>query len=231
MRLITENPSCKIDENTLMKDNTGKEKLVKLSDDPNIEKLLLGNPSDLVLSIGALKTIVANFAPHMAEEWILPMKTVKIQDKLVFIIDSPLIKASNFSIVEKAQMATRKTVKNTLTKPWLSSNSNEKTPKIPSKVDQTFTPERKLFNMGEDDDLFDTTLDTSSLENFGNQVDGSDDIIGKKNYFYFFVYHTECSKIRKKFQKSREKSHFPKAKSVLFHFRAPTFVYGFFQII
>ena len=177
MRLITENPNCKIDEKTLKDPG---EKLVKLSDDPNIEKLLLGNPSDLVLSIGALKTIVANFAPHMAEEWILPMKTVKIQGKLVFIIDSPLIKASNFSIVEKAQMATRKTVKNTLAKPWLS-NSNVKTPKVPNKVDQTFkTPERKLFNMGDEDDLFDTTLDTSSLENFGNQVDGSDDIIGKK---------------------------------------------------
>ena len=175
MRLITENPTCKVDENTLK--DVGKEKLVKLSDDPNIEKLLLGNPSDLVITIGALKTIVANFAPHMAEEWILPMKTVKIQDKLVFIIDSPLIKAANFSIVEKAQMATRKTVKNTLAKPWLSSNA--KISKIPSKVDQkTFTPERKLFNMDEEDDLFDTTLDTSSLENFGNQVDGTDDIIG-----------------------------------------------------
>ena len=74
-------------------------------------------------------------------------------------------------------MATRKTVKNTFAKPWLSSNA--KISKIPSKVDQkTFTPERKLFNMDEEDDLFDTTLDTSSLENFGNQVDGTDDIIG-----------------------------------------------------
>ena len=131
-----------------------------------------------------MKTIVANFGTQLNEEWILPMKAIKINGKIVSIIESPLVKATNYSALEKSQITVREAVMSKFLYPW-----------------ERFKPQRNnstaidIQNIQKDkrahlempppsDDPFCTDVDFSALETFGGQLDGIDDEIIGNNCFF-----------------------------------------------
>ena len=131
----------------------------------------------MIIGIKALQTIFANFACNLNEEWIIPMRVIKLQDseKLVLILDSPLVKALAKTPLEKYKMFLRKATKHLLIKPW-----NEKVQEAGGDALDNGTPFPETRRASNDfkDDLFDSSqdVDLSALETFGQgaQLDGND---------------------------------------------------------
>ena len=76
-----------------------------LSCDPNALKLANHTSPDVIIGIKALQTIFANFANNLNEEWTIPFTAIKLNnDKLALVLDSPIIKASAKTPLEKYQI-------------------------------------------------------------------------------------------------------------------------------
>ena len=149
-----------------------------LSCDPNALKLANHTSPDVIIGIKALQTIFANFANNLNEEWTIPMTVIKLQDndRLVLVLDSPIIKALAKTPLEKYQMFLRKATKVLLVKAW-----NEEVVDVTDEMLDTSTPvpeARQCSSNDFKDDIFDSSkdLDISALETFGQgaQLDGND---------------------------------------------------------
>ena len=149
-----------------------------LSCDPNALKLANHTSPDVIIGIKALQTIFANFANNLNEEWTIPLTVIKLQnnDRLVLVLDSPIIKALAKTPLEKYQMFLRKATKVLLVKAW-----NEEVVDTDEPILDTSTPvpeTRQCSSNDFKDDIFDSSkdLDISALETFGQgaQLDGND---------------------------------------------------------
>ena len=147
-----------------------------LSCDPNALKLANHTSPDVIIGIKALQTIFANFANNLNEEWTIPFTAIKLNnDKLALVLDSPIIKASAKTPLEKYQMFLRKATKYLLVKAW-----NEEVVDT-AEILETATPiqaQAKRSSNDFKDDIFDSSkdFDISALETFGQgaQLDGND---------------------------------------------------------
>jgi hypothetical protein len=151
------------------------------SEDSNALKLTdLARP-DVVIAIGALKAIFANFGPQLDEDWMIPFRLKKVDSKAVLFIDSPLPKATNRSAFEKNQIFHKRSGKVFLLHPWTKS-------KVISKDNEDFdgdeAPRKKQQQQQDVDDVFAEGLDIdlTALETFGasSQVDGLFDFYDDK---------------------------------------------------
>ena len=88
-----------------------------LYEDINAQKLARVLKPDVIIGIKALQCI---FASQLTgdDDWIIPLQVVKIDEKLVFFIEEPLMKCSAYNILEKYKIFAEAATKQLLLKPW-----------------------------------------------------------------------------------------------------------------
>ena len=157
--VILKDQHCKINNHALPElsvDNSS------ICEDENVEKLMSKWPvAEFVITNGAVKSIVVD----KQENWIIPLKVKKINEKWVFIIDSPLVKNSNHTALEKAQMAIQASTKDFVIRPWESKKRELKQYYV---KDPPAAPSRGPVPVIDDvDSFFSTDFDDSALDTFG----------------------------------------------------------------
>ena len=89
-----------------------------LYEDTNAQKLARVLKPDVIIGIKALQCIFASQLTGDGDDWIIPLQVAKIDEKLVFFIEEPLMKCSAYNILEKYKIFAEAATKQLLLKPW-----------------------------------------------------------------------------------------------------------------